>query len=190
MGDSDFEILVEAVRVALADDTLEFGLFRLAESERTSVRRVVWIPTEFNCEPVMQANTLIDGDTGEIGEVLFTDYVTVECHISGADFGDAARTRVQVCNAVRNALGLASMPIDGAYQTELSGHSGVMWGGMAKIIQRFRWKMNVSRLQPGGSGQVRVEHIEIPPGITADGSVGPSDGLLTTETALLEIEDT
>jgi hypothetical protein len=48
--------------------------------------------------------------------------------------------------------------------------------------------MNVSRLQPG-TGQVRVEHIEIPPGVQTDGSVGPSDGLLTTETATLAIED-
>jgi hypothetical protein len=183
---SDFETLVDAVRTALADDTIDFGLFRLAEAEKASPRRVVWIPTDFHCEPPMMANSLIDSDSGEIGDTMFTDFLSVECHIVGVDFADCCAIRVQVVNAVHTALGTASRAQDGAYITEQQGQAGLLWGGRAKCMQRFTWRMNVTRLHPG-AGQVRVTKIEIPPGIQPDGSVGPSDSLVTTETATLDI---
>ena len=183
---SDFETLVDAVKIALADDTIDFGLFRLDLSEKASPRRVVWIPTDFHCEPPMIANPLIDADSGEIGDTMFCDFLTVECHIVGVDFSDCCDIRVQIANAVHTALGTSSRAQDGAYVTEQPGQSGVLWGARAKAIQRFTWRMNVTRLNPGG-GQVRVTTIEIPPGIQPDGSVGPSDSLLTTETAVLDI---
>ena len=183
---SDFETLIAAVKTALADDTIEFGLFRLADYERGGPRRVVWIPTEFHIEPPLMANALIDGDSGEIGDTMFTDFLTVECHCVGVDFGDVCQVRLQVVNAVRDALGTSSRALDGHYQTELAGQAGILWGGAARVLQRFQWRMNVARLHPG-AGQVRVTKIEIPPGIQPDGSVGPSDSLLTTETAVLDI---
>lgn len=156
---SDFERLVLLVRDAIADDTIEFGVFRTAESEHASLRRVVWIPTEFNCEPVAQTNPLYDPLTGEPGDTLHTDAVTVECQISGRNFADACVIRRQVCNAVNEVFRTSSQAADGVYQTEVYGSSGIMWGGNSKIIQRFVWMMNVGKLPE--LPIVRVQEIDL-----------------------------
>lgn len=142
---SDFEVLTECVRVALADDTIAFGIFRVAESLKDSQRRVVWIPTTFDCEPIEYFNPVRDGETGEMGDSLLTDRVVVECHISGLDFNDACVIRRQVLNACQVALANSSEPLGGAYQSELEGHGGYMWGGASKIIQHFHWMINVAK---------------------------------------------
>lgn len=142
---SDFEVLTECVREQLADDTIAWGIFRVAESLKDSPRRVVWVPTEFDCEPVEMANPLRDSETDELGDTLLTDRVMVECHISGRDFEDACLIRRQVLNACRQALGLSSRPLGGSYQTELEGHGGYMWGGTSKVIQHFHWMINVPK---------------------------------------------
>lgn len=155
---SDFEILTEVVRQQIADPTIAWGLFRVAESQQDSPRRVVWIPTEFMCVPVGQANPLRNYDTHELEDILITDQVAVECHIYGLDFEDAIAIRRKVLNAVRVAFGNSSTPIRGAYQTELEGHSGHMWGGASKIIQEFHWMINVAKPD---TTSVVVESIEL-----------------------------
>lgn len=141
---SDFEVLVECVQNAMSDDTIAFGVFRVSESKKDFPRRVVWIPTEFTCQPVMMANPLIDADN-EYGDTLFTDFIMVECQISGIDFEDACLIRRKVCNAVRTAMALSSRAVDGVYATEMEGNSGVMFAGKSKIIQRFEWQINVPK---------------------------------------------
>lgn len=142
---SDFEVLVECVRVALGDSTIAWGVFRVAESLKDSQRRVVWVPTQFDCEPVSMFNPIVDHETGELGDTLVTDRTTVECHITGIDFADACSIRRQVLNAVTNALATSSTPLGGAYMSELEGESGYMWGAQAKIVQHFNWMINVSK---------------------------------------------
>ena len=146
---SDFERIASLVRDAFADHTVEWGLFRTAESEHGSVRRVVWIPTEFTCEAPEKTQQ----------DVLHTDFVTVECQVSGQTFADACQIRKQVCSAVRRVMGTASEAADGIYQTEQYGAAGIMWGGHSKIIQRFVWRLNVLRL-PERTG-VPIKEIDL-----------------------------
>lgn len=142
---SDFEVLTEIVREQLNDETIAWGIFRIAESQKAATRRVVWIPTEFRCEGVLEANSLRDFDTGELGDTLLVDRLFVECHINGDDFEDACAIRRGVLNACRIAMGTSSQPMDGTYVTEQQGQSGYVWGGRAKIIQRFEWMMNIAK---------------------------------------------
>jgi hypothetical protein len=144
---SDFETLVTLVETTLGDDSIAFGVFRLAESRKDAVRKTIWIPTEFICRPVLMSNPLIDADTGEMGDSLFTDFLTVECQISGTNFEDACDIRKKICNAVRRAMGVSSIPTNGVYQTEMSGHSSVMWNSYAKIVQLFEWQINVPKTE-------------------------------------------
>lgn len=142
---SDFEVLTEIVREQMGDDTIAFGIFRVAESRQASTRRVVWIPTAFRCEGVLEANALRDYDSGELGDTLLVDRLLVECHINGDSFEDACAIRRSVLNACRIALGTSSQAVDGEYVTEQEGKSGYVWGGRAKIVQRFEWAMNIAK---------------------------------------------
>lgn len=155
---SDFEILTEVVRQQVADPTIAWGIFRVAESQQDSSRRVVWIPTDFVCEEVGQANPLRNFDTGQLEDILLTDRTMVECHIYGLDFEDACAIRRKVLYAADVALANSSTAISGAYQTELEGHAGHMWGGASKIIQVFRWMLNVAKPD---TTSVVVETIEL-----------------------------
>jgi hypothetical protein len=154
---SPFEVLTECVREQLADDTIAWGIFRIEDSRKDAPRRVVWIPTDFHCEPVLQANPLRDSETGELGDSLLTDRLMVECNITGLDFEDGCLIRTKILNACRNALGISSHPIDGAYVTEQQGHSGYLWGGAVKIVQRFEWLINVPKAD---SYFARVDEID------------------------------
>lgn len=155
---SDFETLTDVVREQVADPTIAWGVFRVAESLKDSPRRVVWVPTVFDCEPVEVANPIRNYDTHELEDILLTDRVVVECHIYGIDFEDAIAIRRKVLNATRTAFGNSSTPTRGAYQTELEGHSGYMWGGASKIIQEFHWMINVAKPD---TTTVVVESIEL-----------------------------
>lgn len=178
---SDFEILTDVVREQLADDTIAWGVFRVADSEKDSPRRVVWVPTHFKCEGPMQANAIHDADTGELGDTLLTDRLLVECNISGVDFEDGCKIRSQVLNAVREAFGTSSIALDGEYRTEMPGHSGVMWGGAVKIVQRFEWMINVPKtngLDGSGSGSVKVVEIDLTDELQSSTGSTATDGLL------------
>lgn len=172
---SDFEVLVDLVHNAINDEMIAHGVFRVAESKKDAPRRVVWIPTEFSCQQVLMANPLFDADDGSMGDTLFTDFVTVECQIMGVDFEDACYIRRQVCNAVRQVMQTSSRAVGGAYQTELSGHSGHMWGGQAKIVQVFTWEINVPKPD---QAQVTVREIDQTNSLTQDG-VTSTDETLT-----------
>jgi len=155
---SDFEKLTEVVREQVADSTISWGIFRVADSQQDSPRRVVWVPTEFSCEGVEYANPIRNVDTNELQDTLLTDRTYVECHIYGADFEDACLIRRKVLNAVRVVFGTSCKATRGAYQTELEGHSGYMWGGASKIIQLFEWMINVPMPE---TIPVVVENIEM-----------------------------
>jgi len=142
---SDFERLVLLVRDAIADDSIDFGLFRTSESEHASLRRVVWIPVEFDCQPPDQTSPVYDPITGQAWDTLHVDHVTVECQITGRNFADACAIRKAVCNAVHAVFKTSSQAADGVYQTEAFGSSGHMWGGNSRILQRFVWSMNVTK---------------------------------------------
>lgn len=142
---SSFEVLTECVREQLADETIAWGIFRVAESQKDSPRRVVWIPIGGQCTGVMMTNPLRDSETDELGDSLQTDRTMVECHITGNDFEDACNIRVQVLNAARQALRTSSVATHVDYVTEQDGHSGHMWGGQAKIVQMFEWQINVPK---------------------------------------------
>lgn len=137
--------MTEIVREQVADPTIAWGVFRVAESQNDSPRRVVWVPTDFTCEGIEYANPLRNADSGELQDILLTDRLLVECHIYGQDFEDACVIRRKVLNAVKTAFHASSEAISGVYQTEVEGHSGYMWGGASKIIQVFRWMMNVAK---------------------------------------------
>lgn len=173
---SDFELLTEVVRQQIADPTIAWGLFRVAEAMQDSPRRVVWVPTEFDCQPVEYANPLRNFDTQELEDILVTDRVLVECHIYGLDFEDAIAIRRKVLNATRIAMGTSSKPLGGAYQTQLEGHAGHMWGGASKIVQMFHWMINVAK--PDITSVV-VESIEL----TA--ALQPGDPPGTEETLII-----
>lgn len=141
----------------MSDDTIAHGIFRLSVTENSHPRRVIWVPTTFSCKPVLYANPTVDADTGALVDILFTDFLTVECHVSGIDFEDADLIRRKVCNAVRQVFATSSKPVGGAYVTEQTGHSGLMWGGKSKILQIFEWEINVPRPE---TGVATVETIE------------------------------
>ena len=145
---SDFEALCEVVREQVGDDTIAWGMFRVDDSRKDSPRRVVWIPADFRCETVPAFQRSVDG--GGMGDTLLVDRTTVLCIITGVDFEDACLIRRQVLNACKFALGTSSVPLDGEYVTEQEGQSGYLWGGAAKIVQRFDWMINVPRILPGG----------------------------------------
>lgn len=153
---SDFEVLVDLVREQLNDDTISWGVFRVDETKKEGRRRVVWIPTEFRCITVQQANPMHDFDTGELSDIMLSDRLTVECHISGADFEDACEIRRNIINATWNVMHMSSDPIDGQYVTEMPGQAGHTWAGATKIIQRFEWILNVAK-----PDQESVEIVEI-----------------------------
>lgn len=162
---SDFEVLVDLVRQQMGDDTVAWGVFRVAASQKDSPRRVVWIPTDFRCEGVQSAPLIRHSESGADGDVLLTMRVNVECEISGVDFEDACLIHRYVLNSVRRRFGTSSTAIDGAFVTEQQGHSGYLWGGAAKIVQRFLWTLNVPRVNEdtdveGSNLSVVVEHIE------------------------------
>lgn len=154
---ADFPVLVDCVKNAMSDDSIAHGIFRIAESERSFPRRVVWIPTTFTCKPVLYANSIRDADSGELADILFTDFLTVECHVSGVDFEDADLIRRAVCNAVRQVFGTSSKPTGGAYVTEQAGNSGVMFAGKSKILQLFEWEINVPRPDSATAIVTRIE---------------------------------
>ena len=162
---SDFEALCEVVREQVGDDTIAWGMFRVADSAKDSPRRVVWIPADFRCEQPYEANPIRHSDSGALGDTLLVDRTTVICIITGVDFEDACLIRRQVLNACRVSLGTSSIPLDGEYVTEQEGQSGYLWGGAAKIVQRFDWMINVPRvapyMAPDGSGyEVIVTQID------------------------------
>lgn len=154
---ADFPVLVDCVKNAMSDDTITHGVFRIAETEKSSPRRVVWVPTTFTCKPVLYANSIRDADTGELADILFTDFLTVECHVSGNDFEDADLIRRAVCNAVRQVFHTSSKPTGGVYVTEQTNHSGLMWGGKSKILQLFEWEINVPRPDHGKAIVTTIE---------------------------------
>ena len=114
---------------------------------------------------MLSSNPRRDADTGELGDTLLTDRLMVECHITGVDFEDGCAIRHQILNACRRALGVSSEAADGAYVTEQQGHSGYMWAGAVKIVQRFVWSMNV----PKTDGYIaRVDEIDQTSELQAD----------------------
>lgn len=141
---SDLEIVLEAIRLEMNDPDVWWGLYRTALSENTQLRRVVWIPTEFENEPVKLTNPLRDED-GSHAEILTTDEITLEAHITGKSFGDMCRIRVQVLQAVRLVLGPDAELFGGEYRTQQEQIEGVMWAGAEKLIQRFRFCLNVEK---------------------------------------------
>lgn len=162
---SDFEVLTQIVREQVADSTISWGIFRVADELKDSPRRVVWVPTEFVCEGVEYANPIRDVDSNELQDTLLTDRTYVECHIYGQDFEDACLIRRKVLNAVRVVFGTSCKATRGAYQTELEDHAGYMWGGASKIIQLFEWMINVPMPE---TISVVVENIELKAELQAD----------------------
>lgn len=172
---SDFEVLTDIVREQLADPTIAWGIFRVAEPMHDSPRRVVWVPTTFVCDGIEYANPIPHSVTGQLRDALIVDRTTVECHIYGTDFEDACLIRRKVLNAVEAVLKTSSTATRGAYQTELEDHAGFMWGEQSKIIQEFHWMMNV--MKSDGNERV-VESIELTAALQPGGSPGTEETLI------------
>lgn len=174
---SEFEQWVNAIHNTLADDTIEFGLFNVAAESIGALRRVIWIPTTFKCDNNRNATF---GTTSN--GTMATDELFVECHITGADFTDTCALRTAVMNATRKTLGTYSRPVDGKYFAEVQEDDTLLWGGAAKVVQRFAWHMDVPEVNVFTA---RVRQIDIVDSTqittTTDGVLTPSEQMVITE---------
>lgn len=153
---SDFEIIVDAIHVALNEPTVIKGLFRLKNTyageadgvinEHSQVRRITWIPTDFQSIPLKRTNPIRDQVTGESAHVLMQEIWSVEAHIVGLSFEDMEAVRVRLLMAVRQVFGIESVANGGLWVTQEREVAAHMYGGFEKVIQRFEWTVNVREL--------------------------------------------
>jgi hypothetical protein len=163
-----FESTCDLVEQVLADDSL-FVSYYLPSGHLEEDRRVLFVPTKFSCEPANVANT------GGQPDLLYIDYVTVECWIGAQSFADCQRIRRQVLNAVRVVMRANGQPIDGSYPGQVGGAQApkVSFLGFT-LLQKFIWMFNIERQDDGY--RARVKQIDV---VDATQITTTDDGVLT-----------
>lgn len=140
----------------LADGTLAWGVMRLAQQEHDTVRRIVWIPVQFEDGPLTATSMRCAGAGNVPRKAMYRELWDVECHIVGGSLEDTEDLRERVLYAAREALGRASTPNGGVWVTQAMADAAVMFAGAEKVVQRFKWDMLA--LEPiidGGWGTIR-----------------------------------
>jgi hypothetical protein len=170
-----FETTCDRIAEVVADESLLFSYYLAGPPEQGVDRQVIFVPTKFNCEPANFANV-----GGGYPDIIYVDYLTVECWIGGESYADAQRIRRQVLNAVRVVLRANGQPIDGAYPKQIGGALAdrVKFSGVS-LLQKFIWAFNVQRSDDGYLATVKeidvVDSTQIT--TTDDGVLTPSEQL-------------
>lgn len=160
---SEFERAVDDIHTYLADELAEpesglrKSVFRLAQSERGALRRVLWIPTDYESAPVKGSNPIcVDGVKRT---AIATDRLNVEAHITGTSFQDVEALRAKVMFAARQVMGTDSEPNGGHWVTQEQDRAGYSLGGAELVVQRFTWTLYVFEPLTTG-GVATIKHID------------------------------
>lgn len=154
---SDFEQIVTELHAQLADSTLDYGVLRLAQVEHAQARRVTWIPISFEISPV-DGSGPVQSTAGE--RALYIETWLVEAHIVGDSFEDAELIRLRLLDVARRVLGKHSQPIGGVWVTQALNAAAHSYGGLEKIVLRFRWKLDVLSPLPAANTSTIVQVVE------------------------------
>ena len=162
---SDFEQVVAELHAQLGVPDLDYGILRLAQAEHAPARRVTWIPISFETYPIDHTGP-IRGDAAELA--IYAEKWLVEAHIVGESFHDAELIRVRIVDVCRRVLNVASVPVGGLWVTQAIGGAAHSFGGLEKVVQRFRWDMFLFAPPPLATTETTIERVittvELPEG--------------------------
>lgn len=131
-----FTLIIDEVHLQLADASLPYGVFRLSQQQHEGQRRVIWIPTNFDDQPLRTANPVTDSD-GVKRTAMLREEWQVECHITGTSFEDSEEIRKRVIFQTRKMFGIKFRAVGGVFTTQAADDAALMQGGAQKVIQRF-----------------------------------------------------
>lgn len=162
---SDFEKIIELIHTTLADPTVYKYLFTVALDEHTPLRRIVWIPRDYETQPPAFMGARRDGGphAGKMARALYREIWNVEAHVSAESFHALELLRERLLVVTHDLFGTDSQPRGGVWTTQDPGIAGVMYGGAEKCVMRFLWAFNVVVR----STTVTVKHVETTPAVAA-----------------------
>ena len=138
---SAFNQCVDAIHVALEDSSVAKGIFRVQQSERDALRRIVWIPTDFATTTPKRVHSR-DLD-GRAARLIVAEQWTVEAHITAANFEELEALRHKLLRVHREVMPADCVPLGGVWTTQDADNAAHMLGGAEKAVQRFSWTFNI-----------------------------------------------
>lgn len=154
---SDFEQIVDELHAVLADASLDYGVFRLAQAEHASPRRVVWIPISFETRELKVSGPIRGADGAR---ALYVESWLVEAHIVGDSFRDTELIRVRLVDVSKRVLETSQDPVGGLWVTQALGGAASAFGGLEKVVQRFRWQMYLFEPPPAAGGLAIIQRVD------------------------------
>lgn len=154
---STFEEIVAEIHAQVPPESaMPFGVLRLAQDEHQAARHVTWVPLTFETR---QLDTTGPIEHSDGLAAMYLETWSVEAHIVGDTLADAELIRAHLLKAAKLVLGNGSEPTGGIWVTQALGEAALSFGGLEKVVQRFRWELYMFEPSRTG-GRTTVQQVD------------------------------